>query len=186
MKNDVKITCSSCNSQNPVTTYKCSSCDGSLAKERLSHLDRLFREIETEKASGYNAFKRYMWFESAEEDGDYSVMAHTLANLQLQDVCASVSRKAISIDFFKDYIEELEIIADRAAGLLTASITDPAITLNVAAMIKAMTQFKEMVSMAGDYEKELDGGVLEYSLSMAMEADEAIHTQCLAIEKKRQ
>lgn len=185
MKNDAKITCSSCRLQNPVTTYKCSGCDGSLAKERLSHMDRLFSEIETDRESGYNAFKRYMWLESDEEDGEYPVMAHTLANLQLQDICASISRKAFSIDIFRDFIEELEIIADRATGFLAVSITDPAITLNVAAMMKAMKQLKEMVSMASDYEKELDGGILEYSLSMAMEADEAIHAECLAIEKKR-
>lgn len=179
------LNCFCCKTPNSITTYKCSNCSGSLAKERLSHLDRLFGEIEEEKLIGFNAFRKYMWIESQGKSDEYAAIAHTLANLQLQDICASISRKAISMETFRDLLEELEIVTDRAKSLLSPSIADSVITVNAARIIQALAQLKEMVSMALDYEKELDSGVLEYSLSMAMEADEAIHAECLAIEKKR-
>jgi len=178
------LNCFCCKTANSITTYKCSNCSGSLARERLSHFDRLFEEIEKEKLSGYNAFRKYMWIESRGKSDEYAAIAHTLANLQLQDICASISRKAISIETFRDLLEELEIVTDRAKNLLSVSFSDPVITVHAARIIQALAQFREMVSMAFDYEKELDSGVLEYSLSMAMEADEAIHAECLAIEKK--
>ncbi len=147
-------------------------------------MDDLFREIEAEKLIGYSAFSRYMCIESRKESSDYFVIAHTLANLQLQDICASISRKDISIEIFKDLLEDLGLATDRAMSLLAASLTDPAITAHVTKIMQALTQFKEMVSRAHDYEKVLDSEVLEYSLAMAMEADEAINAGCLAIEKK--